>query len=333
MKSEEIINDVKNIFMNYLVTGTAGFIGMHLSKRLSSQKKNKVIGIDNLNNYYDLNLKKRRVKNLIKNKRCKFVKTDICNFSALDKIIKLNKIKIIIHLAAQPGVRHSIKKPNDYTKNNLLGFANVLEVSRKNDIQHLLFASSSSVYGKKNKKPFKEVDNTDFPLNYYGATKKANEIMAYSYSYLYSMRITGLRFFTVYGPWGRPDMSPYLFTYAIAKNKSITLFNNGNLYRDFTYIDDVIDAVVKITKKNNNKNFNLINIGGGKPIKVNKFLEYIRENLNNKLIIQNVVKPKSDMSYTYSNNNKLKNLFKYKPKISLKDGVKKYVDWFKKYYL
>ena len=320
--------------MSYLVTGAAGFIGMHLCKRLSDTGNNKVIGIDNFNSYYDVNLKKNRIKSLLKTKKFKFFKKDICNFSDLNKIIKSNKIKIIIHLAAQPGVRYSIEKPNVYTKNNLLGFANILEASRQNNIKHLLFASSSSVYGKKNKKPFQEVDNTDFPLNYYGATKKANEVMAYSYSYLYSMRVTGLRFFTVYGPWGRPDMSPYLFTYAIAKEKLITLFNNGNLYRDFTYIDDVIDAVVSIVKKKKTKkNYNLLNIGRGKPIKVNRFLNYIKNNLNKKLIINNVAKPKSDMSFTYSNNSKLKNLFKFKPKISLKNGVKNYVNWFKEYYL
>ena len=234
--------------MKYLVTGAAGFIGMHTCLKLL--KKNfEVVGIDNLNDYYDVNLKIARINILKKKNNFTFYKTDIVDFKKLKKIFKKSSPTHIIHLAAQPGVRYSLKNPEAYTNSNLLGFANILECARYTKIKHLVFASSSSVYGGNLKFPFSEKDNVDHPISYYAATKKSNELMAHAYSHLFKIPVTGLRFFTVYGPWGRPDMSLFLFTRAIKNNLPIKAFNKGNMYRDFTYIDDIVEAVYKISKK------------------------------------------------------------------------------------
>ena len=243
--------------MKILITGCAGFIGYHLCKKLL-KNNNIVFGIDNLNNYYDLKLKKDRLKNL-KNKKFLFYKIDIKNKKKLLKFVKIKKIDVIYHLAAQAGVRYSIFNPETYFDNNLKGFFNILETCRENKIKHLIFASTSSVYGKKEKFPAKETDNTDQPLSFYAASKKCNEIMAYSYSKIYNLKCTGVRFFTVYGPYGRPDMALYKFTKSIINRKKVNLFNKGHHTRDFTYIDDVVHFLVKMRdiKKNNTRgNYN-----------------------------------------------------------------------------
>ena len=233
---------------NYLVTGSAGFIGMHTCLKLLKENK-KVIGIDNLNNYYSRNLKFDRLKILKKYKNFKFFKNDISNEKKLKKIFFKHKPSYVIHLAAQAGVRHSITKPQDYTRSNLVGFANILEFSKIMKVKHLLYASSSSVYGNTKKFPLSENDKQTNPISYYGATKLSNEVMAHSYSSLFKLPTTGLRFFTVYGPWGRPDMALFLFTKAIKNKKKIKLFNGGKMIRDFTYIDDVAFSLKKLIKK------------------------------------------------------------------------------------
>ena len=242
--------------MTILVTGAAGFIGYHLiGKALNKNKE--VIGIDNINSYYDINLKKDRINNLKKNKKFSFYKVDLSNYKKLNNIVKKNKIKIIIHLAAQAGVRYSIKNTRTYFKSNLEGFFNILEVSRHNKIKHLIYASTSSVYGDSKKFPLNENDRTDQPLSFYAATKKSNEVMAHSYSYIYKLPCTGVRFFTVYGPFGRPDMALFKFTKNIINNHPIELFNNGYHLRDFTYVDDVVDGIYSLINKQSKKNYPL----------------------------------------------------------------------------
>ena len=319
--------------MTILITGSAGFIGYHVSKKLLN-KNYKIIGLDNINNYYDINLKKKRLINLKKNKKFFFNKIDLCNYIKLNNLIKKNKIKIIIHLAAQAGVRNSIKNPKNYFKSNLEGFFNILEVSRNNQIKHLIFASTSSVYGENNKFPLNENDKTDHPLSFYAATKKSNEVMAHSYSHIYKLPCTGVRFFTVYGPFGRPDMALYKFTNNIIKNKLIDLFNNGNHQRDFTYIDDVVDGVVSLIKKVPKKNtpYEIFNIGNGKSKKLIDYLKYIEKYLLKNAKIRRLPLQKGDIIKTHSNIKKLKNFTNYEPKTDIDLGIGKFIEWFKDYH-
>ena len=319
--------------MTILITGSAGFIGYHVSKKLLNLNY-KIIGLDNINNYYDIKLKKKRLINLKKNKKFFFNKIDLCNYNKLNNLIKKNKIKIIIHLAAQAGVRNSIKNPKNYFKSNLEGFFNILEVSRNNRIKHLIFASTSSVYGENNKFPLNENDKTDHPLSFYAATKKSNEVMAHSYSYIYKLPCTGVRFFTVYGPFGRPDMALYKFTNNIVKNKLIDLFNYGNHQRDFTYIDDVVDGVVSLINKFPKKNipYEIFNIGNGKSKKLIDYLKYIEKYLLKKAKIRKLPLQSGDIIKTHSNIKKLKNFTNYKPKTDIDLGISKFIEWFKDYH-
>ena len=319
--------------MTILITGSAGFIGYHVSKKLLNLNY-KIIGLDNINNYYDIKLKKKRLINLKKNKKFFFNKIDLCNYNKLNNLIKKNKIKIIIHLAAQAGVRNSIKNPKNYFKSNLEGFFNILEVSTNNRIKHLIFASTSSVYGENNKFPLNENDKTDHPLSFYAATKKSNEVMAHSYSHIYKLPCTGVRFFTVYGPFGRPDMALYKFTNNIVKNKLIDLFNYGNHQRDFTYIDDVVDGVVSLIKKFPKKNtpYEIFNIGNGKSKKLIDYLKYIEKYLLKKAKIRKLPLQNGDIIKTHSNIKKLKNFTNYKPKTDIDLGISKFIEWFKDYH-
>ena len=275
--------------MRVLVTGCAGFIGYHVSKYLL-KNNHEILGIDNLNNYYDVNLKKSRIKVLKKYKRFKFNKFDLINVYKIDKLIKQNEISHIIHLAAQAGVRYSIINPKTYFKNNLDVFFNILEVSRNNKIKHLIFASTSSVYGENNKFPLNEKTDTDKPISFYAATKKSNEVLAHSYSYIYKLPCTALRFFTVYGPYGRPDMALFKFTKNILENKKIELFNNGKHSRDFTFIGDIVQGITLILNKpNKNKTpFNIFNIGKGNSKKLISYLKIIENNLGKKAKIKNL---------------------------------------------
>ncbi len=319
--------------MNILITGAAGFIGYHLTKKFLN-KKIKVIGIDNVNNYYDVNLKKDRIKNLKKNKKFIFYKLDLGNYNGLNAIIKKHKINHIIHLAAQAGVRYSITNPKIYFKSNLEGFFNILEASRSNKIKHLIFASTSSVYGNSKKFPLSENHSTDQPLSFYAATKKSNEVMAHSYSYIYKLPCTGVRFFTVYGPFGRPDMALFKFTKNIIENKSIELYNNGKHLRDFTYVDDVVDGVFSLIKKYSKKQtpFEIFNIGNGSPKKLSKYLQEIQKNLNIKPNIKKLPLQLGDVIKTHSNINKLKKHSQYKPKTDIRIGISKFIEWYKDYF-
>lgn len=332
--------------INYLVTGVAGFIGYHLAEKLCSEG-NKVIGIDNLNDYYDLNLKKSRLSNLKKNKNFRFKKIDLCEYNKLSNVISNNEINIIYHLAAQAGVRYSINFPREYLKSNIEGHFNILESCRENKIKHLIFASSSSVYGLNNNKILNENETTDFPISFYASTKKSNEIMSYSYSHLYNIPTTGIRFFTVYGPWGRPDMAAYKFVQKILASEKIDVYNEGELKRDFTYIDDVVEGLYKLAlyspinkhKKNSNSKFtsnapfNIFNLGGGNPIKLMRFINVIEKLLDKKADCNFISMQKGDV---FSTNSDTTNLFKtigFKPKIGIEEGMSEFIKWYKKYHV
>ncbi len=325
--------------MKILITGSAGFIGYHLVKKLI-RKRIYVTGVDSLNNYYDLKLKKDRLKdiNKIKSKYYKFFKLDISNKKKLSTLFKKSKFDVVINLAAQAGVRYSIINPEAYLKNNLVGFFNILEMSKLYKIKHLLSASSSSVYGNAKKLPLEERFNTSFPIQFYAATKKSNEVMAHSYSYLFKIPITMLRFFTVYGPFGRPDMAPFLFTKKIYENKTIQVFNKGNHSRDFTYIDDIIHGIELAIKniprnfKNLNAPYRILNLGRGKKIKLMYFIKEIEKNLNQKAKIKYLKIQKGDIKDTLSSIKKIKTELSYKPKTSIQTGLKIFIDWFKDYY-
>jgi UDP-glucuronate 4-epimerase len=319
--------------MSILITGSAGFIGYHLAKKIL--KKNiKVFGIDNINNYYDINLKKNRIKDLKKSKKFFFYKIDLSEYKKLNNLVKRNKIKYIIHLAAQAGVRYSIKKPKTYFKSNMEGFFNILEVSKNNNIKHLIYASTSSVYGNTKKFPLSESDNTDHPLSFYAATKKSNEIMAHSYSYIYKLPCTGVRFFTVYGPFGRPDMALFKFTKNIIKNRSVELFNKGKHLRDFTYVDDIVEGVFSLIKKQSKKSipYEIFNIGNGNPKKLIDYLKYIEKNLNRSSSIKKLPLQIGDIIKTHSDIKKLKKFTGYNPKTNINIGVNKFIEWYKDYY-
>lgn len=318
--------------MTILITGCAGFIGFHLSSELVS--KYKIIGIDNLNNYYDPELKKNRLK-ILKNKRnFSFYKIDLLNYKKINQIIKKNKIKYIIHLAAQAGVRHSINNPGAYFKSNIEGFFNILELSKVNKIKHLVFASTSSVYGDNKNFPLKENSNTDTPLSFYAASKKSNEVMAYSYSNIYKLPCTAVRFFTVYGPFGRPDMSLFKFTNKIIKNQYINLYNRGNHERDFTYIDDIVDGIAAVVNKipKNKIPYKVYNIGNGKPRKLIDYLNIIEKFLNKKSKVKKLPLQAGDIVKTHADVNLLKKDVGYKPKTTIEEGIKKFLDWYVEYF-
>ncbi|MFL2776238.1 MAG: NAD-dependent epimerase/dehydratase family protein [Gammaproteobacteria bacterium] len=330
-----------------LVTGCAGFIGYHLTKALLSQGFD-VVGIDNLNDYYDPQLKMDRLdeldiyvnENSIQN-RYHFFKQDISNLDALRKIFEQFNFDLVFNLAAQAGVRYSLENPSTYIKSNLEGFANILECSRHNKIKHLIFASSSSVYGMNVKQPFSVSDSTDYPVSLYAATKKSNELMAFSYSHLFKIPCTGLRFFTVYGPFGRPDMAYYKFASAISENRTIELFNAGKMKRDFTYIDDIIDGMLKVMDKAPAiKSFNatyaeapyrLFNIGNNSPVKLSDFIETIELTVGRKAIIRNLPMQPGDVPETYADIDDLFEVIKFKPSTKIREGIKKFVDWLHEY--
>ena len=321
--------------MRILVTGCAGFIGYHLCNKLLSNRKFIIYGIDNLNNYYDVSLKQNRLKNLLKlSTRFKFYKIDVCNNSLLNKNFLKNKYDCVIHLAAQAGVGYSIKKPDVYLNSNVCGFFNILECCKNNKTKHLLFASTSSVYGSNKNFPLKEKSITDHPLSFYAATKKCNEIMAHSYSNIYQLPCTGLRFFTVYGPLGRPDMVLFKFTKAILENKKINLFNSGNHVRDFTYIDDVVDGIEKLIKKPPRSKipYEIYNIGSNNPKHLKEFLKILENKLNIKAKIKYQPLQLGDVHKTHASMNKLNNKIKSKIKIDIEKGIEEFVSWYKEFY-
>ena len=317
--------------MKILITGVAGFIGYHLAEKLL-KTNNKVYGIDNLNNYYSVKLKKDRLKELKKNKnKLIFYKKDISNKKFIDNLFKKKKFDIVINLAAQAGVRYSISNPDSYIKRNVIGFYNILEASKKFKIKHLIFASTSSVYGNSRSYPLKENLKADQPLQLYAATKLSNELMAHAYSSIFKLRTTGLRFFTVYGPWGRPDMALYIFTKNILQKKYINLFNNGSHVRDFTYVEDIVLGINKVIFSKFRNKFEILNIGNGKAVHLKKYLREIEKNLGIKAKIKRLPLQAGDIIKTHSSIKKINRYYGYKPKISYKKGIKRFVDWFKSY--
>ena len=332
-----------------LVTGAAGFIGFHLARQLL-ELGFEVVGLDNLNDYYDVNLKLARLKELGVEKEMinynetlksdiysnfKFVKLNLEDREQLPMLFKEHGFNIVCNLAAQAGVRYSIENPEAYIDSNVVGFLNVLECCRNFNIQHLVYATSSSVYGQNKKIPFSVKDNVDHPISLYAATKKSNELMAYTYSHLFNIKTTGLRFFTVYGPWGRPDMAMFLFTDAIVKGKPIKVFNNGNLERDFTFIDDIVDGIVKLVTqgKNQNSNYGLYNIGNSKPVKLLDFINEIEKQLGIEAKREMLPMQAGDVEKTWADVSDLTRDFGYSPCTSIEFGVKEFIEWYKGYYL
>tara|TARA_Y100000589_G_C27118157_1_gene615215 strand:+ start:98 stop:1117 length:1020 start_codon:yes stop_codon:yes gene_type:complete len=330
------------------VTGAAGFIGFHICERLLNNG-DKVIGFDNLNSYYDQNLKKARLKILESTgKNWNFIKGDLEDVAHLNSIFLEFKPEIVIHLAAQAGVRYSIKNPSAYISSNLLGFSNILENCRKNKISNLIYASSSSVYGGNRKIPFIESDPTNHPVSLYAATKRANELMAHSYSHLYNIPCTGLRFFTVYGPWGRPDMAPMIFTKAILDNNEIKIFNNGDLQRDFTYIEDVTEIIFRLVNKPATANLNffsenpdpssswckhkIFNIGNNKKIQLLDFINKLEEILEIKAKKKFMPMQTGDVQTTFSNSDKIEKWIGFKPSTDISEGINKFTIWYKNFY-
>ena len=324
--------------MSILITGSAGFIGFHLAKKILENSQHEVIGLDNFNSYYDLNLKLSRAKILreLNSPLFKEYKLDLCDEAALSKIFKENNITTVVHLAAQAGVRYSISNPDEYIQSNLKGFFNILEQCRRSKIKpKLICASSSSVYGDSNDFPLRENMNTDMPVSLYAATKKSNEVMAHSYSHLYEMHVTCLRFFTVYGEYGRPDMAYFNFTKAILEGKKIKLFNNGDLERDFTYIDDIVNPLLRLIESNKSaeeKKFRILNIGNGSPVHLKKFLEIIENECGKKAKIEKVSMQQGDVRKTYADVEMLEAITGYKPNTNIKEGLKKFIAWYRAYY-
>lgn len=318
----------------YLITGAAGFIGFHLSKRLLADQQNLIIGLDNLNNYYSVHLKKARLAILKKHSNFIFYKQDLTNKNFLIKLFDQYQFTVVINLAAQAGVRYSLINPDSYLKSNLIGFYNLLEACKQFPPQHLLFASSSSVYGNNNKVPFTVSDQTDQPLNLYAATKKSNELLAYAYNHLFNFPITGMQFFTVYGPYGRPDMSYFSFTEKIAHNQPLTVYNQGNMWRGFTYIDDVVEAIFRLINQSSalkNQTFKVYNIGNHHSEKLIDLISILETNLNKKAKVNFVPAPNTEMERTYADINDLIQDTGFSPQTSLANGLEKFVDWWKKY--
>lgn len=323
--------------MKYLVTGASGFIGSNLCKRLLEDKDNLVIGIDNMNAYYDVSLKENRLKELQKNDHYKFYKEDISNKEKILDIFSKEKPDYVINLAAQAGVRYSIDHPDCYIESNIVGFYNILEACRKYPVKKLLYASSSSVYGANKKVPFSTNDNVDHPISLYAATKKSNELLAYAYSSLYKIPAIGLRFFTVYGPMGRPDMAYYSFTKNIIEDNTIKIFNNGDMYRDFTYIDDIIDGILAILPKEvkedeNGTKYKVYNIGNNKPVKIMDFISILEKNIGKVAKKEFLPMQKGDVYETYANIDDLIKDTGFTPKTSIEEGLERFVSWYKEYY-
>ena len=332
--------------MKIIVTGSSGFIGFHVSKKLLGSG-NKVHGIDSMNNYYDVNLKKARLAILKKYKNFSFSKAKIENSKNLSKAFKKFKPTVVIHLAAQAGVRYSIEKPRVYLDSNITGTYNIIEIAKRLNVKHLIMASSSSVYGANKKIPFKEVDKTETQMSIYAATKKSNESMAHAYSNIWKIPITMVRFFTVYGPWGRPDMALFKFTRGILKNKKIDIYNNGKMYRDFTYIDDIVNGInLLISKVPSTKQlgkykddslspiapFRILNIGNTKKVFLLDFIKEIERILGKKAKRNYMPLQKGDVKQTLSNTNLLKKITNYNPKTNFKTGIRNFLDWYLKYY-
>jgi UDP-glucuronate 4-epimerase len=333
--------------MKILLTGSAGFIGMATALRLLA-RGDEVVGLDNLNDYYDVTLKESRLSRLTPHAGFKFVKLDVADRPGMESLFAAEKFDRVIHLAAQAGVRYSLQNPHAYIESNILGFTNVLEGCRHHKVQHLVYASSSSVYGGNTKMPFSEHDSVDHPVSLYAATKKANELMAHTYSHLYRLPTTGLRFFTVYGPWGRPDMALFLFTKAILENKPIDVFNHGNMQRDFTYVDDIVEGVVRVLDRVPEPNpgydaiaadpatsdapYRVFNIGNNKPVPLLDFIGCIENALGKKAEKRLLPMQDGDVPATYANTDALNDWVGFMPDTNVQEGVNSFVAWYRAYY-
>lgn len=333
--------------MKILVTGAAGFIGFHLSTRLLAEG-HEVVGLDNLNDYYDVRLKEDRLKQLQGEKSFRFVKSDLADREAVDGLFRRERFERVFHLAAQAGVRYSLTNPHVYIESNLVGFLHILEGCRQTAVSHLIYASSSSVYGANTQMPFSVHDRVDHPVSLYAATKKANELMAHTYSHLYRLPTTGLRFFTVYGPWGRPDMALFLFTKAILAGKPIELYNFGRMERDFTYIDDIVEGVVRVGEKipvpdpawdsrkpdpaTSAAPYRTFNIGNNSPVPLLTLVETLERCLGKKAERQLVPIQPGDVPATYADVDSLMKEVGFKPATSIEVGVERFVDWYRRYY-
>ncbi|RXJ90591.1 NAD-dependent epimerase [Arcobacter sp. CECT 8983] len=330
--------------MKILVTGTAGFIGFHLTKKLL-ERGDKVVGLDNINDYYDVNLKYARLnelgidKNEIKENKLiqssifsqhKFIKINLEDKEAMNKLFENEKFDAVCNLAAQAGVRYSLENPHAYIQSNVVGFMNILESCRNYDVKNLSYASSSSVYGLNKSQPFKTTDKTDTPISLYAATKKSNELMAHTYSHLYGIKTTGLRFFTVYGPWGRPDMAPMIFADAITNNRPIKVFNHGNMSRDFTYIDDIVDGIIKVI--DNPTDYKVYNIGNNAPVSLMEFIKTLENSIGKEAQKNFMPIQDGDVESTYADVSDLVNDFNYKPNTKLSKGIATFIKWYKSYY-
>ena len=321
-----------------LVTGAAGFIGFHLSQRLLA-KGDTVIGIDNLNSYYEVSLKKDRLAKLECHPNFSFYQLDLADRQGMENLFKQHQFEFVAHMAAQAGVRYSLENPHAYIDSNLVGFGNILEGCRHSDVKHLVYASSSSVYGKNKKIPFSVEDNVDYPVSLYAATKKANELMAHSYSHLYNIPTTGLRFFTVYGPWGRPDMAVFIFTKAILEDKPIKVFNHGQMKRDFTYVDDVVEGVVRVIDRipqtgepATTAPYQVYNIGNNQPVELMKLIETIENSLGKKAVKEMLPMQPGDVPRTYADVDALMNDVDFRPDTPIEVGIDKFVAWYRGYY-
>lgn len=333
--------------MKFLVTGAAGFIGFHLSTRLL-ERGDEVVGIDNLNDYYDVNLKHARLEKLQTQEAFQFIKLDLADRAGMEKLFQDHQFDRVVNLAAQAGVRYSIENPHAYIDSNIVGFVNILEGCRHSKVPHLSYASSSSVYGANTRQPFSEHHNVDHPVALYAASKKANELMAHSYSNLYKLPTTGLRFFTVYGPWGRPDMALFLFTKGILEGQPINIFNNGDMIRDFTFIDDIIEGVVRVTDKIAEPNpqwnsnapdpassfapYRVYNIGNNTPVKLMDFVNAIEKALGKQAIKNMLPMQPGDVPSTCADVSALEQDVGFKPSTSVQDGIDRFVAWYREYY-
>ena len=334
--------------MKILVTGAAGFIGFHTCLKLVNQG-HEVYGIDNINDYYDPKLKFDRLnelgfsesKSVLFNKEIlsakfnslRFSRIDLVDYESIDNLFKQEQFEVVCNLAAQAGVRYSIENPKAYIDSNISGFLNILEGCRNHKVKHLVYASSSSVYGENKKVPFKTTDNVDHPISLYAATKKSNELMAHTYGHLYGFKTTGLRFFTVYGPWGRPDMAYYLFAEAISKNQPIRVFNNGEMERDFTYIDDIVNGVTKIIEKNidSREHYKIYNIGNNKTESLQDFITTIEEAIGKQAIKEMYPMQQGDVPRTFADVDELIKDYKYSPSTGIKIGIENFIKWFLNY--
>ena len=337
------ITSTTSKYNKILVTGAIGFIGFHLTERLISEGYN-VFGIDNINSYYNVRLKNAKLPilgiedgDLLPNKlyqSCKyenftFAKLDIKDRYHIEELFRQEKFDIIVNLAAQAGVQYSISNPHSYIENNLTGFINIIDAAKSNNVEHILYASSSSVYGNRENTPFREIDNVDHPISLYAASKKANELIAHTYSHLYQLNTTGLRFFTAYGPWGRPDMAPFIFIKNIVEGVPITVFNNGNMERDFTFIDDIVNGIMMVLQGEKVDNYKIYNVGNSQPVNLNDFIKTIEEITEKKAVIEYKPIRSGDVFQTFSDISDIKRDFGYQPRTSIREGIQLFYDWFK----